>query len=160
EYLSGESRRPRRSQGGRRRGPPAAGRAIVSAPRVLIAQISDLHIKPPGVLAYGKVDTGAALERCVTALNRFAPRPDLVVISGDLTDTARQDEYDHLTTLLAPLAIPFVAIPGNHDDRALIRAALPGQPYASPNGPLNSACQVGDLDLLLLDSSVPGTNYG
>ena len=30
---------------------------------ILIAQISDLHIKPPGVLAYGKVDTAAALAR-------------------------------------------------------------------------------------------------
>jgi 3',5'-cyclic AMP phosphodiesterase CpdA len=127
---------------------------------VLIAQISDLHIKPPGMLAYGKVDTAAALAHCVAALNRFAPRPDLVVISGDLADTPRQDEYDHLATLLAPLAIPFIAVPGNHDDRALVRAALPDQPYASADGPLNLARQVGELDLLLLDSTVPGTNDG
>ncbi|HUI96244.1 MAG TPA: phosphodiesterase [Xanthobacteraceae bacterium] len=132
----------------------------MSAPNVLIAQISDLHIKPPGVLAYGKVDTAAALARCVAALNRFAPRPDLVVISGDLADTPRQDEYDHLTTLLAPLAIPFIAIPGNHDDRALMRAALPDQPYAARVGALNLARRVGELDLLLIDSSVPGANYG
>ena len=46
---------------------------------VHIAQISDLHIKPPGSLAYGRVDTAASLSRCVTALNAFAPRPDLVV---------------------------------------------------------------------------------
>src|SRR5262249_33403558 len=117
-------------------------------------------IKPPGVLAYGKVDTAAALGRCVAALNRFAPRPHLVVISGDLVDTPRRDEYDHLTTLLGPLAIPFVAIPGNHDDRALMRAALPDQPYASPDGALNAACQAGDLDILLIDSTVPGTTFG
>jgi hypothetical protein len=30
-------------------------------PAVLIAQISDLHIKRPGELAYGHVDTAAAL---------------------------------------------------------------------------------------------------
>jgi 3',5'-cyclic AMP phosphodiesterase CpdA len=54
---------------------------------ILIAQISDLHIKSPGSLAYGRVDTAAALGRCIAALNEFAPKPDLVVISGDLADT-------------------------------------------------------------------------
>ena len=54
---------------------------------VHIAQISDLHIKPPGSLAYGKVDTARALEGCVAALNEFDPAPDFVVLSGDLADS-------------------------------------------------------------------------
>ena len=127
---------------------------------VLIAQISDLHIKAPGALAYGRVDTAAALARCIETLNRFSPRPDLVVISGDLVDTPAPEEYDHLMTLLAPLQIPFAAIPGNHDDRALTRAALPDQPYVQREGALNLARAVGDLDILLIDSSVPGKHHG
>ena len=127
---------------------------------LLIAQISDLHIKPPGALAYGKVDTAAALARCVTELNRLAPRPQLVVISGDLADTPLPAEYDHLKTLLAPLQIPFAAVPGNHDDRALMRAALPDHPYAATSGALNVARSVGELDIILLDSSVPGAPHG
>ena len=127
---------------------------------LVIAQISDLHIKPPGALAYGKVDTAAALARCVTELNRLAPRPQLVVISGDLADTSLPAEYDHLTALLAPLQIPFAAVPGNHDDRALMRAALPDQPYASATGALNLVHQAGALDIILLDSSVPGAPHG
>ncbi len=63
---------------------------------ILIAQISDLHIKSPGDLAYGKVDTAKALERCIAALNALNPKPDLVVISGDLVDTPTAGEYDHL----------------------------------------------------------------
>ena len=70
---------------------------------VHIAQISDLHIKPPGSLAYGRVDTASALERCVAALNDFRPKPDLVVISGDLADTPAVEEYEYLGRLLAPL---------------------------------------------------------
>ncbi len=126
----------------------------------LIAQISDLHIKRPGELAYRHVDTAAALSRCVDELNRFSPRPDLIVISGDLADTPAKEEYDHLKTLLAPLEIPFVAIPGNHDDRGWMRAALPEQPYVQPDGALNLATSVGDLDIVLLDSSVPGASHG
>jgi Icc protein len=126
---------------------------------VLIAQISDLHIKPPDTLAYGRVDTAKALERCVAALNAFAPKPDLVVISGDLADTPAAEEYLYLERLLAPLQLPFVGIPGNHDSRELMRAAFP-QDYAFASGPLNQRIEIGGLDLLLLDSSVPGKPHG
>ena len=98
---------------------------------ICIAQISDLHIKPPGTLAYGKVDTGRALERCVASLNAFDPAPDFVVISGDLADTPNVEEYDYLKRLLEPLKLPFAGIPGNHDSRELMRAAFPDAPYAA-----------------------------
>lgn len=127
---------------------------------ILIAQISDLHIKAPGALAYGTVDTAAACARCVVELNRLSPRPDLVVISGDLADTPTREEYDHLNALLAPLDIPFLAIPGNHDNRELMRTAFPDMPYARQCGALDLAQAAGDLDLLLVDSSVPGKAYG
>jgi Icc protein len=126
---------------------------------VHIAQISDLHIKPPGSLAYGRVNTANALERCVATLNEFRPKPDLVVISGDLADTPTVEEYEYLVRLLAPLALPFVAIPGNHDSRELMRAAFP-QVCAFPTGPLNQSVAVGALDLVLLDSSVAGKPHG
>jgi 3',5'-cyclic AMP phosphodiesterase CpdA len=127
---------------------------------VLIAQISDLHIKPPGSLAYGRVDTASALERCVAALNAFRPRPDLVVISGDLADTPMAEEYEHLKRLLARLELPFVGIPGNHDSRELMRAASPDADYAFASGSLNQRVAVGGLDLVLLDSSVAGKPHG
>jgi 3',5'-cyclic AMP phosphodiesterase CpdA len=127
---------------------------------VCIAQISDLHIKPPGTLAYGKVDTAKALERCLAALNAFTPAPDFVVISGDLADTPNAEEYDYLKRLLAPLKLPFAGIPGNHDSRELMRTALSDAPYAFSSGALNQKIEVGELDLLLLDSSVPGKPHG
>jgi len=129
-------------------------------PAAVIAQISDLHIKRPGELAYGHVDTAAALKRCVVELNRLNPRPQLVVISGDLADTPSADEYEHLKSLLAPLDIPLVAVPGNHDDRGMMRAALPNGGYAHATGPLDSVHKVGALDLVLLDSSVPKKPHG
>jgi len=127
---------------------------------VRIAQISDLHIKPPGALAYGRVDTAKALERCVAVLNAFKPAPDFVVISGDLADTPTSEEYDYVKRLLAPLKLPFAGIPGNHDSRELMRAAFPRADYATASGPLNQRIEIGGLDLVLLDSSVPGKPYG
>src|ERR1700760_2729629 len=132
----------------------------MTAKPICIAQISDLHIKPPGTLAYGKVDTARALERCVAALDAFMPAPDFVVISGDLADTPIVAEYDDLKRLLAPLKLPFAGIPGNHDSRAMMRAAFPNAAYASSSGALNQKVEMDGLDLVLLDSSVPGKPHG
>jgi 3',5'-cyclic-AMP phosphodiesterase len=128
--------------------------------RLLIAQISDLHIKPRGELAYGQVDTAAALMRCIRELNRLAPRPDLVVMSGDLVDAPLPAAYDHLVTLLAKLELPFAAIPGNHDGRELFRTALPEQGYAAAGAALNLMRTIGAVDVVLLDSVVPGAAHG
>ena len=127
---------------------------------VCIAQISDLHIKRPGALAYGRVDTAKALERCVATLNELTPAPDFVVISGDLADTPTAEEYEHLKRLLSPLRLPFASIPGNHDAREMMRAAFAGSNHAHRSGPLNQRVEVAGLDLLLLDSSVPGQPHG
>lgn len=132
----------------------------MSARPLLIVQISDLHIKAPGELVCGRVDTAAALERCIEQLNRFVPRPDLVVITGDLVDAADARSYDHLIRLLAKLELPCAAVPGNHDDRALMRAALTDGGYAQARGALNSVRSVGDVDVVLIDSHVPGASHG
>ncbi len=132
----------------------------MTEPRILVAQISDLHIKRPGALAYGKVDTAAALAHCINELNRFLPRPQLVVVSGDLVDTPIAEEYEYLRRLLAPLQIPLAVVPGNHDDRTLLRAAFPDQPYVPASDALNLPRKVGPLDIVLIDTSVPGAPHG
>lgn len=91
---------------------------------MLVAQISDLHIKPRGQLAYGWADTAAALGRCVVEIGRLPQKPDIILISGDLTDGGTEEEYAHLGDLLAPLAQNLLAIPGNHDNREAMRAAF------------------------------------
>jgi len=132
----------------------------MSSKPLLIAQISDLHIKAPASLAYGRVDTAKSLERCVATLNSFDPAPDIVVISGDLADTPTAPEYEHLQRLLLPLRLPFAAIPGNHDSRELMRAAFPQTHCAHASGPLDQKLELGALDLVLMDSSVPGAPHG
>jgi Icc protein len=53
---------------------------------MIIAQISDTHIKPEGQLAYRRVYTAAYLEGAVQNLLALQPRPDLVLGTGDLVD--------------------------------------------------------------------------
>jgi 3',5'-cyclic AMP phosphodiesterase CpdA len=125
----------------------------------IIAQITDLHIKRPGELAYGKVDTAAAALRLVDTLNRLRPAPDLIVVTGDLVDGGAREEYAHLRELLRSLAPPLAVTAGNHDDRREMLSAFPEQPFA-PGGALNQIRRVGPVDAILLDSSVAGQSAG
>jgi 3',5'-cyclic AMP phosphodiesterase CpdA len=69
-----------------------------------LAHLSDLH--------FGRVDQGVleALRRRVKAL-----APDLVVISGDLTQRARTHQFRAARAFLDSLPKPQVVVPGNHD---------------------------------------------
>ncbi|MBR7961518.1 phosphodiesterase [Burkholderia vietnamiensis] len=127
---------------------------------MLLAQISDLHIKRPGQLAYRRVDTAAALTRCISKLNALVPRPDAVLITGDLTDFGHDDEYRHLRELLAPLEIPYYLMVGNHDDRAGLRRAFADRPELHGDEFVQYALDVRAVRVLALDSQVPGTSHG
>ena len=91
---------------------------------MLIAQITDTHIKVPGKLAYKRVDTAEMLRACVAALLARSQQPDLILHTGDLTDFGLPEEYAHLKAILAPLRARILAIPGNHDEREAMREAF------------------------------------
>lgn len=127
---------------------------------VVIAQISDLHIKAHGKLTYRKVDTLAALRRAVATLNQLSPRPDAVVITGDLVDFGRADEYQTLREALASLTLPYYVMAGNHDDRQALKAAFADHAYLQHPQRIEWQAEIGSLRLLALDSSVPGEPQG
>src|SRR5262245_54571484 len=101
---------------------------------MLIAQITDTHIKLPGKLAYQKVDTAGMLRRCVQELLALEPQPDLILLTGDLVDLGRAEEYEHLKSILAPLRQRLIAIPGNHDERGAMREAFRDDGYLPEQG--------------------------
>jgi 3',5'-cyclic AMP phosphodiesterase CpdA len=69
-----------------------------------LAHLSDLH--------FGRVDT--ELE-AVLLEDLAALRPELVVISGDLTQRARQAQFAAARRFLDRLPAPYLVVPGNHD---------------------------------------------
>ena len=127
---------------------------------MLIAHITDTHITLPGALAYGKVDTAALLRRCVDELLALEPAPELIVHTGDLVDRGAADEYAHLRAIVAPLKAPLLAIPGNHDERAAMRAAFAAEGYLPHQGHLQFTLEYGGLRIVGLDTLVPGQGGG
>jgi len=96
-----------------------------------IVHLSDLHFgtESPAVLA--------ALERAVHAL-----APDVVVVSGDLTQRARRTEFAAARRFLDALPGRHVVVPGNHDIplyNPVARALWPFRRYRETFGPTGTA---------------------
>ena len=106
-------------------------------------------------------------QRALRAVAALHPAPDVVLLTGDLADRGEPGAYTLLTALLARHRLPPVfAIPGNHDDRAALRAALPGMAGSVPgsvpcdDGFLHRAIEGFPVRLVLLDTLVPGAAAG
>jgi 3',5'-cyclic AMP phosphodiesterase CpdA len=128
---------------------------------MLIAQISDTHIKPEGRLAYQRVDTALFLARCVEHVHALTPPPDVVLITGDLVDAGLEEEYLHLRRLLAPLPMPVYVIPGNHDARAPLHRVFGPDGYFPDDGEsLQYVIEAHPVRLIGLDTLVPGQGGG
>ena len=127
---------------------------------MLIAQITDTHIRVPGRLAYRKVDTAPMLQTCVAALLALDPQPDIIVHTGDLVDFGLAKEYALFKEIVAPLRAPIFAIPGNHDEREAMRLAFAANEYLPEQGFLNYAVELGTLRIVALDTVVTGQGGG
>ena len=120
----------------------------------LLAQLSDFHIGA----TWADADPVAGLAAAVASVRAMRLQPDAVLVSGDLTDTATDAEYEQVRELLAPLGVPLHVLPGNHDDRAAVRRhfALPG----SGGEPVQYSVDLGPLRLVVIDTTRPGEDPG
>lgn len=126
-----------------------------------ILQLSDTHVVADGSLAYGRVDTGACLARAIRriqALEREIGEIDAVLVTGDLTDRGTPAEFNRFLDLIEELPAPVLAIPGNHDARGPMRRAL-GLGGAE-DAPIHLSQRIGDLAVIAIDTTVPGTPGG
>lgn len=128
---------------------------------MLIAQITDTHIKAGGKLAYRRVNSAEKLRNCVAHLNAMNPRPDVALLTGDLVDLGKAEEYAVLREILAPLRMPIYAIPGNHDDRVAFRQAFADHDYLPRVGEFaHYVVEDYPVRLIGLDTTVPGEPGG
>lgn len=115
-----------------------------------ILHISDLHFGPPFVPAVAE-----ALMRQVPAL-----APDVIVVSGDLTQRAKREQFEEARRFLDRLSdYPLLVIPGNHDVplyRVFERLFKPLSLYQEIIcNDLNPVLEVGNVVLVGLDSTAP-----
>ena len=129
---------------------------------MLICQLTDLHVRPVGKAANRVSETNMFTERALRAVARLNPRPDVVLITGDLTECGLDEEYANLSTLLRKwLPMPVFVIPGNHDRRGSLREVLQHLPGVTSD-PEYVQYVVDDypVRIVMLDTIVPGSGHG
>ncbi len=125
---------------------------------MILAQISDPHLRADGGLLRNHVDSMAAMKASVKHVNGLRPLPDVTVVTGDLVNEA--GDYPALRKLLDQLETPCFVIPGNHDFPDALRAAFCDLGYLPEKGCLNYVIEDYPLRIVALDTSVPGEVWG
>lgn len=113
-----------------------------------VLHLSDLH--------FGRVNP-ELLEPLVETVNRLAP--DVVAISGDLTQRARHRQFRQARAFIDRLRPPVLAVPGNHDtplDNLAVRLLDPWIRWRRHIGPeLEPELRLGELAVVGVNTADP-----
>lgn len=124
---------------------------------MLIGQLTDIHIgfDKGNPDEHNMLRLRAALDKLVNGPNR----PDLLLLSGDLTEDGAAQDYARLAEAVSICPFPVYPMVGNHDLREPLRAAFPHTP-PSADGFVHYALDHGELRVVVLDTLEPGRHGG
>jgi 3',5'-cyclic-AMP phosphodiesterase len=110
----------------------------------VIAHVSDTHFGGPP-------EARDRAERLLAHLDAMSPRPDLLLVSGDIADHGTAEEYAEARAVLDAWTGPLALATGNHDVRSeFVRGLLDRE----ADGPVLHAVDGPGCRVLVLDSLV------
>ena len=117
----------------------------------IIAHMSDLHCSKT---KHGKSGFNSdKLSSCILEINKV--KPDVVLVTGDLTMNAFEEEYKMASNYLSKLKAETFVIPGNHDSR------YRGYEYFEDFfGFGNKTLDLPDISIIGIDTTIPDLNEG
>lgn len=118
-----------------------------------LVQVSDCHLRATVGADYRGQDPDANLHRLTAAVQSFDP--DVLVLTGDLSEDASIESYRRLIDWAAGFGIRVWWIPGNHDDPGCM-----AEPFARAGFETGPRVEAGDWQFLLLDSRWPNDPGG
>lgn len=125
----------------------------MSAAGFRLVQVSDCHLAADPDAVYRDHNPDANLARLAGPIRRW--RPDLVMLTGDLSEDASEASFGRIRDWAAAPELPIAWIPGNHDDREVMMPLFDRAGFS--RGPVLEA---GAWQLALLDSTWPGDPAG
>ncbi len=116
---------------------------------IRVCQLSDTHFLEPGAEPEGghAYDTSAAFESVLEHLGDH-DHLDMVVVTGDVADHGRPQQYDLAVDAFGRFSVPVNVCPGNHDFDRPFRAAMTDGQVQAPR-----LIEAGPWAFLFVDSS-------
>lgn len=115
-----------------------------------LLQLTDTHLCAEAGGTLLAMDTDRSLQLVIAQALRERGTPDAVLCTGDLSDRGFRSAYQRLEHYLQDIAAPSFWLPGNHDDRAEMLAAVGDKPR------LPGEIRGGQWQIIMLDSQIPG----
>lgn len=123
---------------------------------MLIAQVTDIHLgfqpEDPAELNRKRLD------EIIQTLLALTPRPDLLLMTGDLTEHGTIASYETLQSVCANLPFPVLPALGNHDQRENFFKVFADAPQV--DGFLQYSYDAGPLRIIVLDTLEEGRHGG
>lgn len=129
----------------------------------VFAQITDFHLRPPGVFTLGTVDADRFTASAIAAIVARHDDLDAVLVTGDIAELGEDEAYTRAEMLLARFAVPVLVAPGNHDRLEPFRnafAAYPGIAEPPVPGKVCHAATFAGVTVVTLDTMVEGAPHG
>ncbi|MEQ9408413.1 MAG: phosphodiesterase [Fuerstiella sp.] len=124
--------------------------------KLRILQLTDLHVFAEPNTRLKGIPTRECLQDVVAWVQQQQAEFDHVIVTGDHTHDERPESYAAVQQILAPWADRLWQIPGNHDDRAVLRSVFGERIAGAADARVNFSFRSGDWLFLGLDSHLPG----
>jgi len=121
-----------------------------------IAQLTDTHLFANETPTLSERQTNQTFQQALIKLKQIAPSPDLILLTGDLSQDDSPESYEYLYSAIAPLNIPTYWLPGNHDQNLEALYEILSEPPCSPTKTL----QRDGWQILVLNTMQPRQTGG
>lgn len=117
---------------------------------MFIAHLSDIHF------SINEDRAEVNIEKIINNLNGLDKKPDLVLITGDLIHDEKTEWYKTAFEYLNDLNMPYLVIPGNHDNpkdlMEFVGKNCPSHPKSELSDNMQYVCDDYDVRIIALDS--------
>lgn len=127
---------------------------------MLIAQISDTHLKAPSARLFGSIDIVKFFSALVERVEGLDPKPDLVIHTGDIANDGEYEAYEAALGCLSKFSMPVLVTVGNHDNRDVARTSFSGRHGSPECGRFAYVVDDFLVRIVILDTLVEGESHG
>lgn len=130
-------------------------RLFIGRSDMTILHLSDPHLFADESATLLGVNTHESLQAVLNDIENREIVPDLIVVTGDISQDYTPESYRNFTKYLARFEAPVFSLAGNHDERPKLKQFLSNSQFSTAEQLITEHWQ-----LIMLNSNLPGKVHG